>query len=246
MDLAHAIQQEVHQPTLDYRTRLLIRDGVGALESFWGRRRLDHWLAACPEKSLIEAICRESFSEVGFPSLRDRIMDKTDPDVILRYFRELGQAARKSIQMFVGGAVALLVPGYLARQTEDIDVADEVPAEFRSQRKLLADLQSRYGLHLAHFQSYYLPAGWQQRAHSLEPFGSLNVFLADVYDVFLGKLFSKRTKDLDDLRMLTSQVDKETLIRKYHETTASLRKEADLLKAAEHNWYILYGESLPS
>lgn len=60
------------------------------------------------------------------------------------------------------------------------------------------------------------------------------------------QLFSKREKDLDDLRVLAPQLDKETLERQLIETTATLRSDPVLRQNAEKNWYILYGETLPS
>ncbi len=63
-------------------------------------------------------------------------------------------------------------------------------------------LVERYGLRLAHFQSHYLPDGWQRRVESFGVFGELAVFLVDPVDIAVGKLFSRRDKDLDDVRML--------------------------------------------
>jgi hypothetical protein len=104
----------------------------------------------------------------------------------------------------------------------------------------------RYRLRLAHFQSHYLPSGWDQRVHSLGTFGRLQVFLVDVYDVFLSKLFSRREKDRDDLRVLAPQLDKEILTRRLRETAAPLSSDPNLRPSAEQNWYILFGEPLPS
>ena len=103
----------------------------------------------------------------------------------------------------------------------------------------------RYGLKLTHFQSHYLPQGWQQRLHSQEPFGQPQVSLVDAYDVFLSKLFSARIKDRDDLRMLAPQLDKATIMCRLRDTTHDLLVAPGLHEKAEQNWYILYGESLP-
>src|SRR5947209_617355 len=92
------------------------------------------------------------------------------------------------------------MPGYLSRPTEDIDVVDEVPKELREQHALLSELKDRYGLELAHFQQHYLPMRWQDRLHYFDTFGELTVYLVDVYDVALSKLFSIRTKGFDDLK----------------------------------------------
>ena len=159
---------------------------------------------------------------------------------------ELGSLLTRSVRLNVGGSVALILPGLISRKTEDIDVVDEVPAEVRTLHGQLAGLRNRYGLALAHFQSHYLPAGWEQRVHSIAPFGHLQVSLVDVYDVFLSKLFSQREKDRDDLRMLAPQLDKEILVRRLRDTTAALRAEDRLREGAEKNWFILYGEELPS
>ena len=80
---------------------------------------------------------------------------------------------------------------------------------------------------------------------SVGVFGKLQVFAVDAYDVFVGKLFSARDKDRDDLRALKPRLDHETLIRCVRETTASLRSDARLTDAAGKNWFILFGEQLP-
>ncbi len=245
-DLAKAIQAAASAPALDFRTRLLIRDSMEALQTAWSGGRMAHWLAACPVRPALESIRQEDLGEPGFPSLAERIMARTEPEDIRRFLRALSTQVSRPIQLRVGGSAALILPGYLHRGTDDIDVVDEVPAPIRALHPFLQELRTRYGLQLAHFQSHYLPQGWEQRLHSLEPFGNLQVFLVDVYDIFAGKLFSVRQKDRDDLQMLASQLDKTTLVQRLRATTASLRTEPKLLQAAEQNWYILYGEPLPS
>jgi hypothetical protein len=70
------------------------------------------------------------------------------------------------------------------------------------------------------------------------------VYLVDVHDVFLSKLFSNRDKDLDDMRLLTPQLDKATLVQRLQATTASLLAEEALRRRAEQNWHILFGAAL--
>jgi hypothetical protein len=134
----------------------------------------------------------------------------------------------------------------LIRATDDVDVVDEVPPGIRGEHALLDELLHRYGLRLAHFQSHYLPAGWQSRAGSLGRFGEIQAHLLDPHDVFLSKLFSQRTKDLDDLRYLAPQLDKARVVRQLRETTQALQSEPKLRAAAERNWYVLHGEPLPA
>jgi hypothetical protein len=244
--LADAVERAAYAGGLDFRTRLLIRDATAALAAHWGEDRLRAWLERSPARRRIEAIRQEELGAAGFPSLRGRLMERLEPETIRQYLRELGTQIPRPVRLHIGGAAALILGGYLARSTEDIDIVDEVPAELRAQRALLDRLQGVYGLHLAHFQSHFLPSGWETRLHTLEPFGALQAATVDVYDVFLGKLFSKREKDRDDLRLLLPALERDTLTRRLATTCAGLLGEASLRQNAEHNWYILTGQPLPA
>ena len=167
-------------------------------------------------------------------------------EVIRQYFRNLSGHVRRPTRLNVGGAVSLILPGLLSRPTQYIDVVDEVPAEIREQHPLLDELAARYQLYLTHFQSHYLPSGWANRVHTLEPFGRLEVSRVDEYDVFLGKLFSARTKDLDDLRMLLPQLDRGRIETGLRERCTSLLADPLQRRHAETNWYVLTGDALAS
>ncbi len=247
--LAQAIELELKAETSempDFRTRLLIRDSTEALENYWGQKRVQEWLDKCPVRDRIESIKKEDLGQPGFPLLKDQLMDKTEPAAINEFLRELGTRIKKPTTISVGGSIALILTGYLSRATSDLDVVDEVPAEIRGERELLAELERRYQLLLTHFQSHYLPNGWENRTQHLGKFGSIEVRLVDVYDIFLGKVFSSRTKDLDDLRAIKPKIDKSHLEKQFLSSTVSLLKEPTLRQSAEKNWYILFGENLPT
>lgn len=249
--LATAIEAAAREDNaLDYRTRLLIRDGLRALESHWGYDRFQTWLAGSPARLQIETACKpETFDpdpeEIGFPSLKRRVVDAVKPEVIERFLRDLSLRISQPTHLMIGGSIPLILAGYLTRNTEDVDVVDEVPAELRAQHQLLDELTGVYKLKLAHFQSHYLPSGWDKRLRSLAGFGKLQVFLVDPYDIFVGKLFSVRMKDRADLNALTSQLDHQTIRRRLRETTTALRSDPRLLDAAKQNWFVLFGEDLP-
>jgi hypothetical protein len=63
--------------------------------------------------------------------------------------------------------------------------------------------------------------------------------------MIVGKLFSARTKDRDDLRMLTRQLDKSRIEQRLRDSGSALVSEAGLKSNASKNWYVLYGEPLP-
>jgi hypothetical protein len=234
-DLVEAIEDEVRRGDLDYRSRLLIHDSLEALQLHWGPERLQHWLLQCPHREQIKTIWTAHYDEVGFPSLRRRIVETTRPEQVRQFFREFAQHVQHPVRLAVGSAVALILPGLLSRRTEDIAIVDEVPSELRSQHQLLEMLAVRYSLELTHFQSHYLPKDWQQRLHSQEPFGQLHVDLVDAYDVFLSKLFSARIKDRDDLRMLVPQLYKQIILRRLRDTTQDLLTAPGLREKAEQN-----------
>ncbi len=246
-DLADAIEEQLHAGDLDYRTRVLIRDSMSALRKHWGEARVAGWLTRAGIADQVAQICQGPWDDDrGFSSLASRIMDTLKPETIKQFLRELSQHIRRPVRLEIGGSVALMLPGLLERKTEDVDIVDEVPAEVRTQHKLLADLRSRYSLEPAHFQQHYLPSGWKDRLHYFDTFGEMRIYLVDPYDVLLSKLFSIRTKDLDDLRAVVPQLEKETLVRRLKENTQSALAAPDLRQRAEKNWYILFGEALPT
>ncbi len=244
--LAEAVEREAARGDLDFRTRLLIRDSTDALAEHWGAERLRAWLERSPVRDRIEGVRREDLGERGFPFLREALVDRTEPNVIRQFLRELGAYLSRPVKLTIGGSGALILTGHLSRATQDVDVVDEVPEPIRAERALLDQLARRYRLHLTHFQSHFLPAGWEARLHSLEPFGQIQAYLIDVLDLFLSKLFSKRDKDLDDLRALLPALERGALVQRLQDTCGALLGERGLRANAERNWYVLTGEALPA
>jgi hypothetical protein len=245
-DLAQALESESGRGELDFRTRLLIRDGIDALEQKWGPERVGGWLGSSPAGKQLQRLRLVEMGQRGFPSLEHRLMETTRRETVLQFLRDLGTRLSEPQKITIGGAFALVLEAGLSRHTEDIDVVDEVPAGLREHPEWLGSLASRYGLHLTHFQSHYLPVGWAGRVHSLGLFGQLQVFVVDALDVLVGKLFSAREKDLDDLRMLLPKVDKTQFVERLRSAGATFVAEERLHPNAQRNWYILYGETLPS
>lgn len=244
--LAQAVEHAAESAE-DFRTCLLIRDSVRAIKDHWGEQRLHAWLTSSPHRSTIERICESiSADELGFPSLKRRIVDATQGETVLQFLRELSRHVVQPTRLLIGGSTALILCGYLSRQTEDIDVVDEVPANLRSEYQLLGELEEQYGLQLTHFQSHYLPSGWADRLHSVATLGLLHVFAVDAYDLFLSKLFSSRRKDREDLRAVLPHLERSVLETRLRDTAKSLCNDAKLREAAVENWYVLFGEVLPA
>lgn len=243
--LLSAIQQtaETAQP-LDYRTRLLMHEGLAALACRWGReallRRLNGGAAAARMGDLLDA----RFEETGFPTLGRRLMDATRPETVLQFLRELGERLQAPARIDIGGSTALILAGLLSRATEDIDVVDEAPEPIRSDHALLRSLSERYGLALTQVHQVP-PARWWERAKPLGDFGRLEARLVDPVDIFTGKLFSRREKDLDDLRALAPRLDRARIEERVRSSAAGLMAEPGLRQNAARNWRVVYGGELP-
>jgi hypothetical protein len=215
----------------DYRTRLLMRESAIVLREKFAIN------LTTPEL--------EPQEKVGFPSLWKRVTAVTRPDTISEFLREVGSSLNRPTEVVIGGSSSLILQNLLSRPTEDVDVVDGVPEPIRQIGPRLESAEQEYALHFAHFQSHYLPDHWQNRLRSLGDFGRLRVFLVDGLDIFLGKLFSNRDKDKSDLRFLKPAFDKDAVAAHFAKTCRGLASEERLLKAAQHNWYVLYGDPLP-
>jgi hypothetical protein len=244
-DLATAIEDQASEEDPDFRTRLLIRDGLEALGAHWGPDRLNQWVADSPKSSRLKQFRLADLGPAGFPSIARRIMDATKPQTILQFLRDLGSRIERPSRLEIGGSTSLILCNVLSRQTDDIDVVDGLPASMVDRHTLFDDLLRRYGLHLAHFQSHFLPAGWEKRLRSLGRFEKLDVFLVDPCDVLLSKLFSPRDKDLDDLRAAMRAIDKAELATRLQQSGGPFLAEPRLAEHARRNWNVLFGESLP-
>jgi len=245
-DLAAAIEGEAQKGQLDFRTRLLIRDSVESLKAFWGPARTSVWLREAQAGDTIEAIASGDLGPPGFSLLGRRIMPVTRSETIVAFLRELGISLPQPEKMIIGGAASLILTTPLSRRTEDIDVVDELPAQIQGRHALLDSLAQRYGIRLTHFQSHYLPTGWELRIQTLGRFGQLDVWLVDRHDTWLGKLFSPREKDRDDLRLVAPVLDKTILQQGLGIACGTFLSQPQLRRNASDNWYIVFGENLPA
>ena len=244
--LADAIVAQVRSGDLDYRTRLLIRDGLDALEGHWGTAKTLGWLAKTGERNALTKLWREPHERAGFPFWRKQIMDAVTPEKIESMLREVGSHLRKRTSAVLGESGALILSGLVSRETQDLDFVDEVPAELRNDHAFKNRVEGFYRLQLSHFQHHYLPSGWKDRTKSLGVFGNLALAVADPHDIFLGKLTSIREKDLQDLHELKAKLDKATLVDRLKSSMESTFASDELKRRATQNWYVLYGEELPT
>lgn len=225
-ELQEAIAEQLKTGDLDYRTRLLIHESAQLLRDKFSVEFEPPGLPPIQSKP-------------GFPSLGWKVGPVTKPDTIKKFLRELGRGLSGPTEIVIGGSSSLILQGLLIRNTEDVDVVDEVPPALRNLRSVQSDL------HIAHFQSHFLPDGWELRQISLGDFGHLRVYLVDGLDIYLGKIFSAREKDQADLTYLQPRFEKERVLRHLQQCGKRLAGDPKLRQAADDNWYIQYGDKLP-
>ncbi|HZK81240.1 MAG TPA: hypothetical protein VFC46_09245 [Humisphaera sp.] len=189
--LGAAIGACLQERDLDFRTRLLIRDSVNGLDHHWSRERLDDWLNSVPNRRALDEIRGSDLGPTGFPSLGCRLMEPVRAETVRQFLRELGVNLRQPTRLEIDGAIALILTGNLSRGTEDIDVVNEVPAEIRSQHELLAELEKSYGIRLTHFQSHFLPSGWEARL-ALQDVLEMSTHFSSIHTTFLSESFPAR------------------------------------------------------
>jgi hypothetical protein len=218
---------------------------VAALRDVRGEAWFGEMINHGGEADTIKKLLDEELGEVGFAFLGKRIKSYQNPEVMREFLRELGTRIQTPVKMMIGGSAALMLEGLFVQRIDAIEIVDEIPQAIRSDQVLLMELQERFELRLAHFQSHYLPDGWSSRIKSLGRFGVIEAFVVEEYDIALGKLFSKRTKDLDDLLALKGSLDG-SIFEARLKNAGSALLQPDLRQNAEKNWYILFGTALPA
>lgn len=249
-DLCRRIESALEEPDLDWRTLQLIQEGWDLLERVVGLDVLDEhltsWRSAEIRAAIDERTAQDAqhHQERRFPSLEGRLTPHLSPETLKQYLRELGGRVARPLTLVMRGSSSLILRGLISRSTEDLDLVDEIPSDIRGEHQLLHDLVSRYGLRLAHFQSHYLPDGWSTRTTDFGTFGKIHLRLVDPIDIAAGKLYSSRTKDLDDLRMLARSLDAQQLRERAVTGLPTRWTDDDARKKAIENWYIVYGATL--
>ena len=203
------------------------------------------WLALKPWNVQIPEI-PPAFERTGkFKGLQRRIALVTTSDNILGFLREISLGLTVETRIVIGGSSALILDHLIQRATQDVDLVDEIPEAIRTLRPALERAEGIYQLHLAHFQSHYLPEGWADRLVSLPPLRKLQAYRVSSLDVYVGKLFSRREKDARDLVALLPAFPRSAVENHVFTYGSKLLQDPKLRSQIEDNWYVLYGEDLP-
>ncbi len=243
--LAAAIEQDLARtPEPDYRTRLLIRDASVALRAYWGSRRFDQWLDVSPEGSRVREILSEDFDEVGYSTIRERLVDHINARELGQVFELLGRCMTCAAEIRVGGSIPTLIQGLTAQPTEVVALVDAVPEAILRQREVLGRLEAQFGLRMGVTPSHDLPIGWENRLMPFGEFGSLRVNLVDVYDIFVSKLSSDQKKHRLDVAVLALVLDEATARHRLLTDGRAFLDDPALRPQILENWRFIFQEPL--
>jgi hypothetical protein len=243
--LAAAIEEDLrHHLEPDFRTRLLVRDAVVALRSYWGARRFGRWTASSPAGRRVRAILKEDLRRPGFATIRRRLVDSIDPPQVRQIFDLLSHEIHSPVEVHIAGSIPTLIKGLTSRPTLDIDFVDEVPAEIRDQQAVLELIKAEFRLTLGDVQPHDLPARWRNRRKWFGDFGALRVYVVDEYDIFVSKLSSKLKKHQLDLRVLALKLDRETARQRLLIDGRAFLDDPKLKPQIEENWRFIFQEEL--
>ena len=126
-ELATAIEDQASEDDPDFRTRLLIRDGLQALAAHWGPDRLNRWVAGSPESSRLKEFRLADLGPAGFPSLAAAYGRYQTRNHIAVSAQSRLQIERPS-RLEIVGSTSLILCNVLSRQTDDIDVVNGLPS----------------------------------------------------------------------------------------------------------------------
>src|SRR3954471_19747301 len=91
---------------LDYRTRLLIRDSLSALNAHWGPARFEERLKRSPWRSKNKSACSMPLEggpgDVGFPSLRSVVFNAIRRETVERFLRDLSRRITRPTRIVIG------------------------------------------------------------------------------------------------------------------------------------------------
>lgn len=244
-DLADALCRKAGDAERCYRTRLLIRDSMTALRGYWGEAKVAAWLEQCPYKDTILSYCQQEFDKIGFPSLPRRVKEKTKPEKVYEVFDFLGSCLDQETSVTVGGAAALILPGFVERHTDDVEFVGDVPLGLRANSPFRSMVQHRFRLVLKQTNPGELPSGWEERVRPLSTYGRLHVSLIDAHDIFLSRLGRFDLTSLNDRRVLYTRLNTCILSELLRNSCNHLMASNSFRDTARDQWHIYFGEPLP-
>lgn len=124
---------------------------------------------------------------------------------------------KTDLKFYFAGGSACVMAGYIDRATRDFDFIDiGYPANLSKVFKLLEP----YDLLTNYFAA--IPKNYMDRATKLEGFGNISVYIFSKVDIIASKIDRLSEKDIEDIRILIPDINKEQLMKSINETIENI------------------------
>ena len=171
-------------------------------------------------------------------------MEPVTPEATLNFLRELGARWHfgASLYLIGGGALALLGN---PRQTLDLDYTAQLSEEGRAAFRRLAEeigIELHVDVEEAPIGEFVpLPPGAEERSRFLGRFGSLDVYIFDLYTIALSKIARGFESDFDDvLFMLRADLIEFAQLERYFDLVVPKAAKYDI----DHREFRMYFEEI--
>lgn len=124
---------------------------------------------------------------------------------------------KTDLDFYFAGGSACVLAGYIDRATRDFDFVDR---GYPSQLSKVLKLLEPYDLLTSYFAA--IPKNYMKRATRLEGFDNISVYLFSKEDIIASKIDRLSEKDLEDIRILIADIDKEQLLQSIDETIENI------------------------
>lgn len=147
---------------------------------------------------------------------------------IIAFLKDLDDELSKNIDLYIIGGGAITLAYNPENRTPDIDTVD-AEDEIEQKGGQSSSLANKHGVYVSNLfgLEFSAPTGWRERCQKQKlDLRKLSVFVADPYDIVLGKLARYEPKDIDDIQALVKDnyINSATLLEKLNNNLKEVKQ----------------------
>ncbi|HEX21685.1 MAG TPA: hypothetical protein ENH19_03425 [Actinobacteria bacterium] len=171
-----------------------------------------------------------------------------ESDRIVGFLRALDAKLSKKTAIYIIGGSAITLAYSPDNRTSDIDIVGG-DKELERFGGMNSDLAKAHGVYISKVYdiSFSAPTGWRQRCKKLGfKLINISVFVADPYDIVLGKLARLEPKDIDDIQSLEKGgfIEPDVLILRLNDNIKEIERNEAYRKNALLLFSIAFNQSI--
>jgi len=164
---------------------------------------------------------------------------------IVGFLRALDAKLSKKTAIYIIGGSAITLAYSPDNRTSDIDIVGG-DKELERFGGISSDLAKAHGVYV-YDVSFSAPTGWRQRCKTLDfKLINISVYVADPYDIVLGKLARLEPKDIDDIQSLEKGgfIKPDVLILRLNDNIKDIERNEAYRKNALLLFSIVFNQSI--